>query len=275
MTTIEQATSQARRHIDLVDARLLLQHVLGISQSYLLTHADRVLTPQEERDFDCLVLCRIKGEPVAYLTGERGFYSQCFKVSPAVLIPRPETELLVDLALERLADTVSAHVLDLGTGSGAVALSVAIHRPRIAVTAIDWSEDALAVARLNAVRLGVSNVEILAGNWFDTLAGRRFDCIVSNPPYIAPDDLHLDQGDLRFEPSVALAGGGVDGLDCIRTIVSSAPAHLLAGGWLLFEHGYNQATACQQLLKEAGFCEVFSCPDLAGIPRVSGGQYFG
>lgn len=273
MTTIEEATRQAHSHIDLVDIRLLLQHVLGVSQAYLLAHADRALAPQEKQDFDCLVLRRIKGEPVAYLTGECGFYSQYFKVSPAVLIPRPETELLVDLTLERLVDTVSASVLDLGTGSGAVALTVAVHRPHITMTAVDLSEDALAVARLNAVRLGVDNVEILAGNWFDSLSGRYFDCIISNPPYIALNDPHLDQGDLRFEPSGALAAG-VDGLDCIRTIVASAPTYLLAGGWLLFEHGYNQATACRKLLEEAGFRGIFSCPDLAGIPRVSGGQYF-
>lgn len=266
--------AHARQQIDPVDVRFLLQHVLDVSQASLLAHADRVLTPQEMQDFDALVLGRIKGVPVAYLTGERWFYSQPFQISPAVLIPRPETELLVDLALERIENEESVHVLDLGTGSGVIALSVALHRPRITVTAVDLSENALAVARLNAVRLGAGNVEMVAGSWFEPLAGRRFDCIVSNPPYIASGDPHLDQGDLRFEPSGALVGGA-DGLYCIRTIIAAAPAHLLAGGWLLFEHGYDQAAASRQLLEEAGFCRIFSRPDLASILRVSGGQYAG
>lgn len=266
--------AHARQQIEPVDVRFLLQHVLDVSQACLLAHADRALTPQEKQDFDVLVQRRIKGVPVAYLTGERWFYSQPFQISPAVLIPRPETELLVDLALERIMDETSAHVLDLGTGSGVIALSVAIHRPRIMVTAVDLSEDVLAVARLNAIRLGVSNVEMKAGSWFDPLTDRRFDCIVSNPPYIALGDPHLDQGDLRFEPSGALVGGA-DGLDCIRTIIAAAPAHLLAEGWLLFEHGYDQAAASRKLLEKAGFCRIFSHPDLAGIPRVSGGQYAG
>ena len=272
--TSAQALHTAQSRIAPADARLLLQHALGKSHAQLLTHPEQVLTPAEEKLFLELVARRVSGEPVAYLIGEREFYSLNFKVSPAVLIPRPETELLVDLALERIPADHPCKVLDLGTGSGAIAISIAKHRPLAHVTAVDASDDAVAIARMNAQQLEANNVRIVAGDWFNSLAGEKFDLIVSNPPYVADGDPHLGQGDLRFEPQSALTAG-VDGLDCLRVIIAAATIHLLAGGWLLLEHGYDQAEACGKLLTAAGFGEVFSSPDLAGILRVSGGRTHG
>jgi release factor glutamine methyltransferase len=213
---------------------------------------------------------RACGEPVAYLTGKREFYSLDFKVTPAVLIPRPETELLVDLALERIPVDRSLKVLDLGTGSGAIALTIARHRPLASIIAVDVSIEAIAVAKSNAEQLDAHNVRIMKGDWYDGLAGERFDLIVSNPPYVASADPHLARGDLRFEPSIALTDGG-DGLDCLRSIIGSAPAHLVTGGTLLVEHGYDQAEACRRLMNNAGIGAIICHSDLAGIPRISGG----
>lgn len=269
--TITQALHTAQSHIAPVDARLLLQHVLGKSHAQLLTHPEQVLTPVEEKSFLDLTERRARGEPVAYLVGEREFYSLNFKVSPAVLIPRPETELLVDLALARIPADRPCKVLDLGTGSGAVGISIAKQRPLVRVTAVDAADDAVAMANVNAQQLGTANVSVRAGDWFNGLAGEKFDLIVSNPPYVADGDPHLAQGDLRFEPQSALMAG-VDGLDCLRVIIAAATTHLPAGGWLLLEHGYDQAQACRELLTAAGFGEVFSNPDLAGVLRVSGGR---
>jgi release factor glutamine methyltransferase len=269
--TIQDALQQARRDIDDVDARILLQHVLNVGHAHLIAHPEQVLTSEQTRRFQLLVRRRIQGEPVAYLTGQREFYGFEFVVNPAVLIPRPETELLVDLALARIPCRIPYSVLDLGTGSGAIALSIASHRPLASITAIDISAEAVAVARANARQVDVKNVRIIQSNWFEELAGERFDLIVSNPPYIADGDPHLFQGDLRFEPEVALTSGG-EGLDCIRSIIASAPVHLTEGGALLLEHGYDQADACRQLLSSAGFVCVFSRPDLADIMRVSGGR---
>lgn len=272
--TIAQALHTAQPRIAPVDARLLLQYALGKSHVQLLTHPEQVLTPAEEKLFLELVARRINGEPVAYLIGKREFYSLNFRVSPAVLIPRPETELLVDLALQRIPTDHPCKVLDLGTGSGAIAISIAKQRPLAHVTAVDASDAAVAIAKANASQLDVSNVRVVAGNWFNGLAGEKFDLIVSNPPYVADGDPHLAQGDLRFEPQSALTAGA-DGLDCLRVIIAAAAAHLVAGGWLLLEHGYDQAEACRELLTAAGFDEIFSSPDLAGIPRVSGGRTHG
>jgi release factor glutamine methyltransferase len=191
-------------------------------------------------------------------------------VTPAVLIPRPETELLVDVALERVPVHEPSRVLDLGTGSGCVAVAIARHRPRAQVTAAEASRDALAVARENAARHG-SGIEFIESDWLDALAGRRFDLIVSNPPYVAEDDPHLSQGDTRFEPRAALVAGA-DGLSCIRLIIAQARAHLAPGGRLFFEHGYDQAARCRALLAQAGYFDVTSRPDLAGIERLSGGS---
>ena len=270
-TTIAQALQQSRPDIDATDARMLLQSVLNTSHAHLIAHPDQELAPEQVQQFYSLAARRAAGEPVAYLVGEREFYSLNFKVTPAVLIPRPETELLVDLALERVSTDRPCKVLDLGTGSGAVAITIGKHRPLADITAVDSSAAAIAVARMNANYLAATNVHMVAGDWFSGLTGEEFDLIVSNPPYVADGDSHLEQGDLRFEPHTALVAGS-DGLDCIRCIITSAMVHLSTGGWLLLEHGYDQAAACRQLLSRAGFCEVFSYPDLAGTMRVSGGK---
>ncbi len=207
--------------------------------------------------------------PLAYLTGKREFFGLEFVVSPAVLIPRPETESLIEIALEKVQRR--GRILDLGTGCGNVAISIALARPRVQVIGVDVSAGALAVARENANQLGASNLRWLQSDWFTGLANKVFDVIVANPPYVAEHDPHLEQGDLRFEPKLALLGG-VDGLGSIRKIVE-APKHLAKDGWLIFEHGYDQAEACRKLLEENEFAGVFSADDLAGIPRVSGGQW--
>ena len=223
------------------------------------------------RDTWALLERRLGGEPIAYLLGEREFYGLTFKVSPATLIPRPETELLVELALQRIPQLGARRVLDLGTGSGAIALSIAHARPNAEVVAVDASAAALEVAQFNTQQLALGNVRLLQSDWYAALHGERFDMIVSNPPYIAAGDAHLAQGDVRFEPSSALVSG-TDGLDDIRRICAQAKAHLKSKGWLLFEHGYDQAAPVRALLRQAGFAEVFSARDLAGIERVSGGS---
>jgi release factor glutamine methyltransferase len=250
---------------------LLLQHVLGVEHTALIAHPERVLAAGETDRYLQLVVRRRGGEPVAYLVGWREFYGRRFGVDSSVLIPRPETELLVDLALERIRDRSPGTVLDLGTGSGNIAITIACERSGVMPVATDTSAAALACARVNAQRLGAERIEFLQGDWFAPVAGRRFDLIVANPPYVAGDDAHLHQGDLRFEPRPALAAGA-DGLICIRTIVGEAHRHLTPGGWLLFEHGYDQGPACATLLQEAGFTDVSLANDLAGLPRVSAGR---
>ena len=253
------------------DAEALLLHVLGQTRSWLFAHAGDVLDMDVQMAFEALAARRAAGEPVAYLTGRRGFWTLELEVTPATLIPRPETELLVELALERLPRDAAIRVADLGTGSGAIALAIASERPRAQVVATDASADALAVARRNAQRLGIGNVRFVQGDWLAPLAGERFALIVSNPPYIEAADPHLAQGDLRYEPAAALASGA-DGLDDIRRIVTGAPAHLDAGGWLLFEHGWNQGAACRGLLDATGYVDVFTEQDLERRDRVSGGR---
>jgi len=253
------------------DAELLLLHVLQRPRSWLFAHADDVLDEEARAAFSALVERRAAGEPVAYITGRRGFWSLDLEVTPATLIPRPETELLVELALERLSPETECRVADLGTGSGAIALAIASERPQARVLASDASEAALAVARRNAQSHGLANVEFVQGDWLAPLAGRRFTLIASNPPYIEVDDPHLAQGDLRFEPSSALASGA-DGLDDIRRIVDDARDHLEPGGWLLLEHGWNQSDAVRGLLETAGYAEVFTAQDLESRDRVSGGR---
>ena len=267
-TSIVEALRSAE--IDPADARVLLRAALEASDAHLVAHPEQMLTTAQRERFREWVERRRAGEPVAYLTGEREFYSLAFKVSPAVLIPRPETELLVETALGLIAADEPVRVLDLATGSGCVAIAIAKQRPRAQVTAMDVSRDALAVARDNAKVHGV-NVEFIESDWFAALSGRRFDLVVSNPPYIAEGDPHLDEGDLRFEPRDALVAGA-DGLACIGPIVAAAHAHLVSGGWLLFEHGHDQAARCRNLLQREGFQPVTSKRDLAGIERISGGQ---
>lgn len=253
---------------DRLEAELLLAHVVGVNRAWFFAHADDALDPAMAERFAGLVQRRAAGEPVAYITGTRDFWSMTLEVTPATLIPRPETERLVELALERLPQ--GASVVDLGTGSGAIALALAKERPDLWVTAVDASSAALEVARRNAARLGLTRVRFLAGDWFAPLAGERFDLIVSNPPYIEADDPHLDRGDLRFEPTSALASGD-DGLDDIRLIAAGAANHLHPGGWLLVEHGWNQKEAARAVLTSCGLRDVFTAQDLEDRDRVSGG----
>jgi len=252
------------------EAQVLLGHSLGVSRAWLTAHRDDSADSALTTRFRMLLKQRSVGQPVAYLTGKREFYGREFRVTPDVLIPRPDTETLVEAALDRLAPKTTLELLDLGTGSGCIAITLSLERPSTRITAVDISQSALRVARENAQALG-ARIEFLQGVWFGPLGGRQFDLVVSNPPYIAADDPHLQRGDLRFEPAMALAAG-MDGLEKIRSIVSGAAAFLKPGGWLLFEHGHDQAGACRDLLDSAGFGKLVSLPDLAGIPRVAGGR---
>ncbi|MFN4291978.1 MAG: peptide chain release factor N(5)-glutamine methyltransferase [Permianibacter sp.] len=253
------------------DAEVLLCHVLNQSLTYLRTWPERELSGVQQAAFDELIRKRQLGEPVAYLTGEREFWSMPFLVTSDTLIPRPETELLVEQTLARLPADQPQVVVDLGTGSGAIALALAKERPQWQLTATDASFAALRIAEKNARRLKLDNVHFEYGSWYAPLAGQRFAAIVSNPPYVADRDPHLSQGDVRFEPNSALVSGD-DGLDDIRQIVAGAPAHLLPQGWLLLEHGYDQGEPVAALLRQHGFGAVETLRDLAGQPRVTLGQ---
>lgn len=253
------------------DAEVLLCHVLNQSLTYLRTWPERELSGVQQTAFDDLIRKRQQGEPVAYLTGEREFWSMPFLVTSDTLIPRPETELLVEQTLARLPADAPQTVVDLGTGSGAIALALAKERPNWQLTATDASFAALRVAEKNARRLKLDNVRFEYGSWYAPLRAQRFHAIVSNPPYVADRDPHLAQGDVRFEPNSALVSGD-DGLDDIRQIVAGAPAHLLPSGWLLLEHGYDQGEPVAALLRQHGFVAVETLRDLAGQPRVTLGQ---
>lgn len=265
-----QALSAARQKIDRLDARLLLQYATGCTHTDLLARPETEIFAPAYAQFSAWVERRAAGEPLAYLVGEAEFRGRVFMVTPEVLIPRPETEVLIELALARLPGKERPRLVDLGTGSGIVAVSLALECPQAEVFAVDLSSGAISVARNNAGRLG-AKVEFREGSWFTPLAGERFDLIVSNPPYVAAGDPHLVLNGLPFEPQMALTDGA-DGLACIRAIVAGAVAHLNPGGWLLFEHGYDQGEASRNLLAEAGFQSPFTHPDLAGIDRVSGAQ---
>ncbi len=258
--------AEARR-----EAALLLQHMLNVSVAWLVAHANDSVDVIQIEAYRALIERRARGEPIAYLTGTRGFHALELAVTPDVLIPRPETELLVDLALQRIPLDANCAVADLGTGSGAIALAIAKARPHTRVLATDAGAAPLDVARGNAQRLGLGNVEFAQGDWCAALGDKRFDLIVSNPPYIAEGDPHLREGDLRFEPRAALVSGA-DGLDAIRIIVRDARAHLRAGGWLLFEHGFGQGAAARALLEGHGYREVFTARDLERRERASGGR---
>ena len=268
--TIAAALAEAQQVIGRLEARVLLRYVLRCDEAWLIAHGDDELTVAQSANYGSLVARRAAGEPVAYLTGHREFYGREFVVTPAVLIPRPDTELLVELALQRLPAR-GGEVLDLGAGSGCIGVTIAAERPQCRVTLVDASAEALDVACKNAHRHAAANTTMLRSDWYAAVGDKQYDLIVSNPPYIASGDAHLLQGDLRFEPRSALASGD-DGLNDLRRIVAEAPAHLLAGGWLLCEHGHDQSEACTALLREAGFGDVFSARDLAGIHRVSGGR---
>lgn len=256
-----------------LEAQILLSQVLRQTRAHLLAHPEATLSDAQQTQFDALLTRREGAEPIAYLTGEREFYGLVFSVSHAVLIPRPETELLVELALAQIPQGVPLRVLDLGTGSGAIAITLAKLRPQARVTALDKSTEALAMASANATRLGAANVEFMQGDWFAALdPAWRFDLIVANPPYVAENDAHLSQGDVRFEPRMALSSG-VDGLDAIRHIARTSPNYLTSSGHLLFEHGYNQGDLCKTLLDTLGYSDVTSYGDLNGLARVTSGQF--
>ncbi|MDH0189586.1 peptide chain release factor N(5)-glutamine methyltransferase [Stenotrophomonas sp. GD03993] len=275
--TLRQIVAEASARLGGIDARheaeLLLLHVLERPRSWLFAHATDPLPSTDQATFEALLARRVAGEPVAYLTGRRGFWTLDLEVDPATLIPRPETELLVELALERLPANRDLQVADLGTGSGAIALALASERPQAQVLATDASPGALAVAKRNAARHELRNVRFAEGghDWYAPLQGARFDLIASNPPYIASDDPHLEQGDLRFEPATALASGP-DGLDDIRRIVDGGQAHLLPDGWLLIEHGWDQGEAIRALFDAAGFVEVQTVQDLEQRDRITLGR---
>ena len=281
-----------------LEAQVLLEHVLNVSHAWLIAHADDEISAQDYETFQVLLKRRLDGEPIAYILGEREFYGLKLKVTADTLIPRPDTETLVDAALAKIPqnreshynETMDSHwhgnnvltnnfensdsiqILDLGTGSGAIALAIAKNRPSAHIMAVDASKAALEVAIENAQTLKISNVTFLQSNWYAGVGHNKFDMIVSNPPYIEHNDIHLNQGDLRFEPITALASGQ-DGLDDIRHIVMYAKLHLKQSGWLMIEHGYNQAAAVAELLKLAEFSDIHHVKDLAGIHRVTLGHY--
>jgi len=274
-------TSESAR----ADAEILLAHCLQKSRTYLYTWSDKAVDSSSEAIFRQLLAERLRGVPIAHLTGQRDFWTLTLKVTPDTLIPRPETELLVETTLSLLPSPLEGEglgvrgkqrvsALDLGTGTGAIALSLAHERPDAQFTACDFSTAALAVATENAHNNAIHNVQFIRSNWFSALPPQRFDVIVSNPPYIETHDPHLTQGDVRFEPLSALTSGQ-DGLDDIRHIITTAPHWLVTGGWLLLEHGYNQGQAVTTLLHNAGFQQVRCLPDLGGNDRVSLGQWRG
>ena len=278
----------ASQRVDRLDARFLLQHVSGCTLAELIAHPERELSAEQADRFDGLVSRREAGEPLAYLLGTAFFCGLEFAVSPAVLIPRPETEVLVEQSRRRVQELlqmrcqeqaqsralacIAPRIVDLGTGSGIVAIMLARLCPTAELTAVDVSVAALYVARANAVRHGVQ-IRFLEGDWYASLGKERFDLIVSNPPYVADGDLHLQQDGLPFEPRLALSDGvvGGDGLGCIRTLIDGAKNHLFPGGWMFIEHGYDQAVQTRELLHAAGFTDVDSWCDGAAIERVSGG----
>jgi release factor glutamine methyltransferase len=255
------------------EAELLLRSLLGCERAHLIAHAEEAIDSSNARSARDWFARRRAGEPIAYITGRREFYGVALRVTPDVLIPRPETELLVELALERIPQASAARVLELGTGSGAVAVALAKERPGLKIIATDISEAALDVARRNA-REHRAAIDFVRSDWFEALGPERVDLIVSNPPYVAAGDAHLEQGDLRFEPRLALVGGE-DGLDCIRKIAADARTRLRSGGWLILEHGYDQKDRCFELFRKLGYSDVEDFDDLARVPRACAGRWRG
>jgi len=254
-----------------IEARALAVHAWQVDTAWLIAHDTDPLTDTQLASFRSLLSRRLKGEPVAYILGEREFFGLKLQVTPDVLIPRPDTETLVQAVLDQTPADRPCRILDLGTGSGAIAMALATHRPLAQIVAVDRSPAALDVARENAIRLGLLNLLFVQSDWYSQLGVRNFDIIAANPPYIPVGDTHLNQGDLRFEPREALQSDD-EGLADIQRIVAGAPAHLCHGGWLLLEHGYDQGEACQKLLRQSGWSQVHTRKDLSGLHRISGGQ---
>jgi release factor glutamine methyltransferase len=254
-----------------IEARVLLSHALKVDHAWLIGHDRDIPTPAQCDAIETLISCRAAGEPVAYILGEREFYGRTFKVTPDVLIPRPETELLVEAALQRLPKNRQVNILDIGTGSGCIAITMALEWPLCTVTAMDISAPALRIAEENARRL-VAPPHFLQSDMYQAIGNLRFDLILSNPPYIAQRDPHLQQGDVRFEPALALLSGQ-DGLDALRQLIQDDPKHLVAGGWLILEHGWDQADSIHKLMAQFGLTHVECLPDLAGHARITLGQW--
>lgn len=270
---LEQATEQLNSSSDTarLDAELLLMHALACSRVFLYAHSEDHLSPVQAQQYQQLLSERAKGTPLAYLTGTREFWSMPLRVTKDTLIPRPETELLVELALKLINNQDKSSILDLGTGSGTIALALASERPDWKIIACDKSPAAIKVARDNASHLKLTNVQFIFSDWFESIPTQQFNAIVSNPPYIAAQAPHLSQGDLRFEPQDALVSG-TDGLDALRHIIEQASVRLIPGGWLLLEHGFNQGEAVINLLKQFGYQDIQCWQDWQGHDRVSGGQ---
>jgi release factor glutamine methyltransferase len=260
-----------RNDLPRLELRLLLEHVTGLTRTQLISRGHDEIDAAHLEAFDRLVAARLAGEPMAYLRGRQGFWSLELDVTPGVLIPRPETEHLVETALARCDRKAPLNVVDLGTGSGILAVTLSLEAPAWHVCASDLSEVALAIARANAIALG-AKVEFFHGSWYQALPQAAcYDLIVSNPPYIAKDDPHLELGDLRFEPRRALTDES-DGLTCLRALAAGAPGRLLPGGWLMVEHGYDQGKAVRELFSVAGLQQVSTVSDLAGLERITIGQ---
>lgn len=276
--TIAEALLRAQQliHSDSakLDVELMLVEILGRDRSYLYAWPDRRLTSEQQQLFDAWLRRREAGEPVAHILGHRGFWTLELEVSPATLIPRPDTELLVEVALELLADDVDApRIIDLGTGTGAIAIALACELPYAEVVATDFADDVVALAERNRQRAGCNNLTLRRSDWWSEVIG-HFHVVISNPPYIAEDDLHLSVGDVRFEPRSALVAADA-GLADLRRIISGAPEHLFPGGWILLEHGWRQGEAVRDLLASQGFADVFSRRDYGGNERISGGRWHG
>lgn len=281
MTTVQQSLRLAQSRLEdtaqldtadaKIEAQLLLQSLLNVNRAWLIAHGNEMLPSDMQTKFDALLTRRLSGEPIAYILGNREFYGLSLNVTPDTLIPRPDTEILVETALAKIPADKSAQVLDLGTGTGAIALAIGHQRPQVDITAADASPAALQVAINNGQQLALHNVKFVHSNWFSALEHKRFDVIVSNPPYIEQNDTHLTQGDLRFEPMSALASG-IDGLDDIRQIVADSLAHLKPQGWLMLEHGYNQADAVAELMANAGLVDIATFKDFGGNDRVTIGK---
>lgn len=270
-TTLTEAITQLNSIEASLETQLLLQHVLNVNRAWLIAHADDELNSVDEANFKALVARRAAGEPIAYILGYREFYGLNLKVTPDTLIPRPDTETLVEAALQKIKVNLELSICDLGTGTGAIALAIAKNRPNAQVTAIDFSANALKIAQENAENLNIQDITFLQSDWFSALKTQRFDVIVSNPPYIEENDAHVSQGDLRFEPKSALTSGE-DGLDDIRKIICDSVSFLNPQGWLMLEHGYNQAEKVRELMAVFGLAGVATIKDFGGNDRVTMGR---